>query len=283
MAARAERRGAACRFGGAAGGPGGAREGEGGRFFGNGCAARGCALKGSQRCLDIRTMARPSPASRLSLLVPAYGRPNLLAQRLGLLERQTLDPAAFEVVVIGDGSPTSLGVDTGAFALHVDLIRQANSERAAARQTSDLCAKQLELHAVDLPGVRRTGGQADHPPRDSCAREPGLPRRTGPTRRPGEGDPQALIRPVLSRSVAEAPGRESFESIERGFVRERGTRPRSSHTRPPNCVSRCSTSPTRIPAWLPSARLTCSAVLPSSTIGPRAKWHDQFGLPQSTA
>lgn len=109
----------------------------------------------------------PSNGIQLSILVPTYGRPDLLEQLLGCLERQTLDPACFEVIIVDDGSPEPVAVDASARAFAVQLIRQDNAGPAAARNTGlahcrapltlilnddalpapDLLAKHLEIHA----------------------------------------------------------------------------------------------------------------------------------------
>lgn len=104
---------------------------------------------------------------RLSVLVPTYGRPDLLAQLLGCLRVQTLDPARFEVIVVDDGSPEPIVVDERAWPFAVRLFRQANAGPASARNTGlehcrapltlilnddalpapDLLSKHLEIHA----------------------------------------------------------------------------------------------------------------------------------------
>lgn len=87
------------------------------------------------------TTTRPLPAPaapcprglELSVLVPTYGRPELARQLLALLDRQTLAPAAFEVVLVDDGSPEPIAIDASAHAYAVTLLRQDNAGPGAAR------------------------------------------------------------------------------------------------------------------------------------------------------
>ena len=68
----------------------------------------------------------------LSVLVPTWQRPDLVAALLERLGRQTLAPARFEVIVVDDGSEPPIRVE-GAFPYRVELLRQANAGPAAAR------------------------------------------------------------------------------------------------------------------------------------------------------
>ena len=53
----------------------------------------------------VRYKLRPmSPQFELSVVTPTYNRKESLRRTLAALERQTVDPKRFEVVVIDDGS-----------------------------------------------------------------------------------------------------------------------------------------------------------------------------------
>ena len=75
-------------------------------------------------------------APRLSVVVPTFDRPAAITALLGELDRQTLDPGSFEVVVVDDGSATDLGalIDPEEHAYGLHLERQPNAGPAAARQ-----------------------------------------------------------------------------------------------------------------------------------------------------
>lgn len=81
---------------------------------------------------------RPHPAVKagapplLSVIVPAYGRPEALVNLLDRLALQDLPPAAFEVIVVDDGSPTPLA-EAGPRPYLLTLLRQENAGPAAAR------------------------------------------------------------------------------------------------------------------------------------------------------
>ncbi len=75
----------------------------------------------------------------ISVVIPAYGRQELLDQCLARLADQTLAPDQYEVIVVDDGSPKPLTVQGRA-----TLLRQENQGPAAARNH----------------GVREAGGQA---------------------------------------------------------------------------------------------------------------------------
>ena len=64
----------------------------------------------------------------LSVVIPAYGRQELLDQCLTRLADQTLEPDRFEIIVVDDGSPSPLKVGGNARGL-----RQENRGPAAAR------------------------------------------------------------------------------------------------------------------------------------------------------
>jgi GT2 family glycosyltransferase len=77
--------------------------------------------------------ALPAPPLRLSVVVPTYGRPERIARLLERLDGQTLDPRAFEVVVVDDGSPEPVALDAPARRFALKLLRQENAGPAAAR------------------------------------------------------------------------------------------------------------------------------------------------------
>lgn len=107
--------------------------------------------------------ARPD----LSVVVPTYGRPDLLAGLLAGLANQTLAPERFEVVAVDDGSPTPIQQPTGALPFRTQLLRQSNAGPGAARNLAfahctaplalilnddavpapDLLERHLEIHA----------------------------------------------------------------------------------------------------------------------------------------
>ena len=71
----------------------------------------------------------------VSVVIPTYARPRQLRGCLEDLAQQTLDPDAFEVVVVDDGSPEGVGALAQAFAgrLHIRVFRQVNAGPGAAR------------------------------------------------------------------------------------------------------------------------------------------------------
>lgn len=79
------------------------------------------------------------PAPLISVVVPAFERPEALLACLGQLADQALERDAFEVVVCDDGSATPLeavlGVSLEALRgrLHLRMLRQENAGPAAAR------------------------------------------------------------------------------------------------------------------------------------------------------
>jgi serine acetyltransferase/GT2 family glycosyltransferase len=92
-----------------------------------------------------------APLPRLSLIVATYNRPALLSRLLAQLERQTLDAAHFEVVVVDDGSrePASEALSAYAPAYALRVERQANAGAAAARHRGALLARAPVLVIVD--------------------------------------------------------------------------------------------------------------------------------------
>ncbi|MES2643976.1 MAG: glycosyltransferase [Myxococcota bacterium] len=71
-------------------------------------------------------------APLVTVIVPTFGRPEPLRNLLDRLSLQDLDPRAFEVIVVDDGSPTPV-TDTGPRPYALTLLRQANAGPASAR------------------------------------------------------------------------------------------------------------------------------------------------------
>ena len=87
----------------------------------------------------------------LSVVVATYNRANLLRELIQDLEKQTLSPASFEVLIVDDGSKTPVkpvlqGLVTS-YALRV--IEQANAGPAAARHRGIVEAKSDVILIVD--------------------------------------------------------------------------------------------------------------------------------------
>lgn len=81
----------------------------------------------------------------LSVLVPTFQRPDLVAALLERLARQTLAKDRFEVVVVDDGSEPPIAVE-GSFPFELVLLRQANAGPAAARNLGlERCRAPLTL------------------------------------------------------------------------------------------------------------------------------------------
>jgi GT2 family glycosyltransferase len=81
----------------------------------------------------LRSVVRRAPDLHLSVIVPTYARPDLVRNLLCSLDAQSLDPRAFEVILVDDGSPTPVAVDAAAHAYDVTLLRQENAGPGAAR------------------------------------------------------------------------------------------------------------------------------------------------------
>jgi serine acetyltransferase/GT2 family glycosyltransferase len=79
--------------------------------------------------------AASPPAVRLSVVIPAYDRPERAAQLVEALAAQTLAPGLFEVVLVDDGSPVDLRPRLVALTVPFRLVvvRQENRGPAAAR------------------------------------------------------------------------------------------------------------------------------------------------------
>ena len=67
------------------------------------------------------------------MIVPTFGRPELIHGLLDRLAEQTLDPSRFEVVAVDDGSPEPIRVDEARHRFALRLLRQANSGPGGAR------------------------------------------------------------------------------------------------------------------------------------------------------
>lgn len=74
-------------------------------------------------------------APRLSVVIPTYGRGAKLANLLAGLDQQTLAPTEYEVIVVDDGSPEPVAIDTAALRYPCTLLRQPNQGPGAARNT----------------------------------------------------------------------------------------------------------------------------------------------------
>lgn len=104
----------------------------------------------------------------LSLLIPTYGRSEIVSALLQRLAKQTLDANQFEVVVVDDGSEVPIELDATDYPFHLELHRQENAGPASARNTglrfcrapltlilnddavpaADLCEQHLVAHAT---------------------------------------------------------------------------------------------------------------------------------------
>ncbi len=72
-------------------------------------------------------------APELSVIVPTYGRPETIRALLERLGEQTLAATRFEVIVVDDGTPTPIELDSARHAFSLTLLRQANGGPGAAR------------------------------------------------------------------------------------------------------------------------------------------------------
>ncbi|MCE9595444.1 MAG: glycosyltransferase, partial [Planctomycetes bacterium] len=70
---------------------------------------------------------------RLSVVVPTFGRPERIEALLACLDRQTLAPERFEVILVDDGTPEPIVVDASAHRFRLEVLRQANAGPGAAR------------------------------------------------------------------------------------------------------------------------------------------------------
>ncbi len=96
---------------------------------------------------------------RISVVIPAYARPQRLAACLQALAASDFPKADFEVVVVDDGSPEPLAPHVEQYrpALALTVLRQANAGPAAARNAGAAAASGALLAFTD----------------DDCLPEPG--------------------------------------------------------------------------------------------------------------
>ncbi|MCY2961316.1 MAG: glycosyltransferase family 2 protein [Planctomycetota bacterium] len=73
------------------------------------------------------------PGLQISVVVPTYGRSEILKTLLAALDAQTLAKDHFELVVVDDGTVPPIEIDTGAYGYPITLLRQPNAGPGAAR------------------------------------------------------------------------------------------------------------------------------------------------------
>lgn len=136
----------------------------------------------------------------VSVIIPTHDRPALLRDAIVSLERQTVRPD--EVVVVDDGSPTPVAVDS---TLDVRVVRTANAGAAAARNLGVSAASGELLFFLDdddVFGVDRIRHAIDaHAHHDIvvCAKgsfDDGAPAEHA---RPGPAPPS--LQPTTTRSL----------------------------------------------------------------------------------
>jgi GT2 family glycosyltransferase len=82
----------------------------------------------------------------LSVVIPTHGRGTKLHDLLTRLAQQSLDPRAFEVVVVDDGTTPPIEVDTTQLPYRLELLRQPRRGPAAARNRGiERCSAPLVL------------------------------------------------------------------------------------------------------------------------------------------
>ncbi len=92
----------------------------------------------------MRRSAEAQP--ELSVIVPTYGRPELIRDLLDRLAGQTLHPDRFEVVAVDDGSPEPIEVDEARHRFALRMLRQANTGPGGARNLAlEHCRAPLTL------------------------------------------------------------------------------------------------------------------------------------------
>ena len=76
-----------------------------------------------------------SASFALSVVTPTFNRKRSLRRLLTALQRQTVDPKTFEVVIVDDGSKdgTAESLESETFGFGLKLCRQQNSGPARAR------------------------------------------------------------------------------------------------------------------------------------------------------
>ena len=77
----------------------------------------------------------------VSVIVPTHGRSEVLRKLADELEKQTFDHDRFELVVVDDGSPEPVSVDTDAYSYDFRLMRQAQAGPGAARNRAIAAAR----------------------------------------------------------------------------------------------------------------------------------------------
>jgi len=80
-------------------------------------------------------------APEVSVIVPTYGRAELLHALLERLTAQTLAPERFEVVAVDDGSPEPIAADASRYPFALRLLRQDNAGPGAARNLALECVR----------------------------------------------------------------------------------------------------------------------------------------------
>src|SRR5437867_3023911 len=85
----------------------------------------------------------------LSVIIPTHNRPDKLRALLRCLRQQNMDPLAYEMVVVDDGSvpPPQLPEEPGGPAC--SLLRLEGVERSAARNAGAAAAKGALLLFLD--------------------------------------------------------------------------------------------------------------------------------------
>jgi glycosyltransferase involved in cell wall biosynthesis len=76
----------------------------------------------------------------VSVIVPTYNRPDSIMKCLDALERQTIPPESFEVIVVDDGSSAPLTPDQE-YPFLLRVVRQKNSGPAGARNRGAAAAR----------------------------------------------------------------------------------------------------------------------------------------------
>lgn len=92
-----------------------------------------------------------TPLPTVSVVIATYNRAALIAGLLGRLSEQTLSPETFEVIVVDDGSATSLGERLSNLAVpyRLTLLTQVNAGPAAARHKGIECARAGIIVIID--------------------------------------------------------------------------------------------------------------------------------------
>jgi serine acetyltransferase/GT2 family glycosyltransferase len=86
---------------------------------------------------------------RISVLIATYERHDGVRRLLAMLERQTLPPDAFEVIVVDDGSTNAFTLAGVAAPYSIRLVRQENTGPAGARHRAAQAARGELLVVLD--------------------------------------------------------------------------------------------------------------------------------------